>query len=184
MGKVRLDVRWGFTLWWVKTGAINSVAFWQICGFQSTRRYNILETLSWAAVLESDRLDWLMSIFNCHHTLSPESPVHIHKLLTCAASALHLFHIIQQSHSQKLILISCFQWMPRVQTAMMTPWRSWRFSCRSLQNLSLMQMMEVGRCSCAHSHVLYSVKENPSSVYNRDSHRDQFLRSFWSYGIG
>lgn len=133
-------------------------------------------------MLESDRLDWLLIIFNCLHTLSPESPVHIHNTqLTCAASALHLFHIIQQSHSQKLILISCFQWMLRVQTAMMTPWRSWRFSCRSLQNLSLMEMMEVGSCSCAHSHVLYSVKENPSPVYNRDSHRDQFLRSFWSY---
>lgn len=134
-------------------------------------------------MLESDRLDWLMIIFNCHHTLSPESPVHINnKQLTCAASALHLFHIIQQSHSQKLILISCFQWMPRVQTAMMTPWRSWRFSWRSLQNLSLMEMMEVGRCSCAHSHVLYSVKENPSPVYNRDSHRDQNrLRIFYLY---
>lgn len=45
VGKVRLDVRWGFTLWWVKTGAINSVTFWQICVFQSTRGYNFAETL-------------------------------------------------------------------------------------------------------------------------------------------
>lgn len=99
VGKVRLDVRRGFALWWVKTGAINSVTFWQICVFQSTQRYNFAEThrsISWAAVLWIVRFELLTSIFNYHHTLNPESPVHIHnKQLTCAATAFHLFHIIQ-----------------------------------------------------------------------------------------